>query len=360
MNVVDQQELGDERWDQLCAEATGSWFWHTSAWRDYTLAYRPTLHSRSAAFAVMDGGEPVALVPLMIEDLPDGPGRRLSFGGDACWSPALVAGIDHGRGALAFRAALTHIDEVARETDALSVALRLSPLAQAIDEHTSLLLAATTRAGYGDISLCSHIVDLDVAREQLRAAMTKGHRADISRGRRTLRAVVATGAEAVADFNAYRAMHALAAGRVTRPERTFELMELWLATGLAALAKATKDDCPVGFAYLVLYGDGAYYGSAANHPDHGRDPIGHVLHAATMEWLQDRGVRRYEFGLQQFGPLPHDVPSGRDLGIAQFKRGFGGRSVPYIIREKWFSPQAYRDAWTIRTERYISALGGSA
>jgi len=356
VDIIDSGQLGDERWDQLCGSAIGAWFWHTTSWRDYTLAYSPALESRTLAFAVVDAGRPVALVPLMVENIPENGGRRMSFGGDACWSPALVDGTDPSRRAVAMRNALDHIDALAKEEEAKSVALRLSPLAIGADDHLSLFLATTTRAGYLDVSLCSQVIDLDVGPALLRSAMTKGHRADVTRGRRTLVATVSTGDEAVADFSGYRAMHALAAGRVTRPPTTFELMETWLVNGRAALVKATKDGCPVGYAYLVLYRDAAYYGSAANHPDHERDPIGHVMHAASMEWLQERGIRRYELGMQQFGPLPHDLPSERELRIARFKRGFGGRSVPLVIREKWFSPEAYRQAWETRNARYMNAV----
>ena len=166
---------------------------------------------------------------------------------------------------------------------------------------------------------------------------------------------MSTGPSGVADFPAYRAMHALAAGRVTRPPGTFDLMEAWLATSAGALVRAVKDGTAVGFMYLILHGESAYYASAANHPDYGDDPVGHVLHAAAIDWLRDCGLRRYELGLQQFGPLPYNLPSGKDLGIARFKRGFGGQTVPLLVREKWYSPLAYQRTTAERTERYVRA-----
>ena len=359
MDVVAASELGDEQWDRLCEDAAGAWFWHTSAWRDYTLAYRPALESRSVAFAVMDGTQPAALVPLMLEKDPEQDRQRFSFGGDACWSPAIAGTDDPLRADAALRTTLHRIDELADTHGADSVALRLSPLANGWSDHLPALLAATTRAGYADASLSSQVIDLDVDPHALRAAMTKGHRADITRGRRILDTTVSTGAEAVADFPAYQAMHALAAGRVTRPAETFRLMESWLTTGSAALVKAMKDGEAVGYTYLILHAGGTYYASAANHPDHAADPIGHVLHAAAIDWLKERGFHRYELGLQQFGPLPHDVPSDKGLGIARFKRGFGGRTLPLVVREKWYSDEAYRRALETRVERYAKAAGSS-
>jgi hypothetical protein len=355
VDIVDAAELGDDHWDRLCEGATGGWFWHTSAWRDYTLAYRPALQSCSLAFAVVEAGQPLALVPLMVENSPDQGARRFSFGGDACWSPAIVAGADTSRTEPALRSALDHVDSLAAEHGADSVTLRLSPVAVAWQDHMPLLMAATTRSGYADVSLASQVIDLGASAAALRSAMTKGHRADITRGRRLLDVTVSAGANAVAEFPAYQAMHARAAGRVTRPAATFQMMRSWLAGGTAVLLTARHGDAAVGFTYLILYGDGAYYASAANHPDHGAEPIGHVLHAGAIDWLRAQGARWYELGLQQFGALPHQVPSDKELGIARFKRGFGGRTVPLLTREKWYSAGAYRRAVESRMDRYVAA-----
>ena len=173
MDIVDAAQLGDERWDLVCGAAMGAWFWHTSAWRDYTVAYRPALQSQSLAFAVVDRGQPLALVPLMVENDPGGFGRRFSFGGDACWSPAMMAGADHGRQRTALRTVLEHIDLLAADHGVDSVALRLSPLAAGWIEYAPLFLAATTRAGYVDASVCSQVIDLGREPQAIRAAMTR-------------------------------------------------------------------------------------------------------------------------------------------------------------------------------------------
>ena len=53
--------------------------------------------------------------------------------------------------------------------------------------------------------------------------------------------------------------------------------------------------------------------------------------------MSERGFELYELGLQQFGELPYDAPSAKDLGLARFKRGFGGILRPLVTREKTFS-----------------------
>jgi hypothetical protein len=323
-------------WEELCARASGAWFWHKRPWLEYTLAYRPRAESASLAFALRDGGELVAAVPLMLER--DDEGLQFSFGGGPCWAPAVSSELPPHRFERVLNEVFARVDELAGSHGAGSVSWRLTPLAGEWVSYLPFFLAATTRAGYVDVSLTSTVVDVSRPIEEIRARMTKGHRSAITAaGRAGLSATVLTGAEAGPSFDAYRRMHARAAGRVTRPARTFELMADWLVDGSAALVQADHEGRAAGFAYLILDARRAYYASGANDPDIGSVPVGQALQNAALEWLSAGGFERYELGLQQFGPLPYDTPSDKDLGIARFKRGFGGLTLPLATRRKDFS-----------------------
>lgn len=326
----------ESSWDDFCETAAGAWFWHKLAWRDYTLAYRPEARSRSLAFAVRDAGRVVAAVPLMIEEHGDGP--RFSFGGGPCWAPAVAPELPPQRRERVLTEAFAHVDELARTHGATSASWRLTPLAGDFTGYLPLFLAATTRAGYVDVSLTSSVVDVARPFAEIRAQMSKGHRAAIASGARLgLSALVISGDGASSDFDAYRELHAKAAGRVTRPAETFELMRDWLVAGRAALVRADLEGGVAGFAYLNLDGARAYYTSGANEPEIGQVPVGQALQGAALQWLSSAGYERYELGLQQFGELPYDSPSDKDLGISRFKRGFGGLIVPLATRRKEFS-----------------------
>ncbi|MGN6869655.1 MAG: GNAT family N-acetyltransferase [Solirubrobacteraceae bacterium] len=336
MELIPLDEGLEASWDEFCTRAAGAWFWHRRAYREYTLAYRPQAHSRSLAFAVRDGGELVAAVPLMVEEHDDGP--RFSFGGGPCWAPAVAPDLPPHRLERVLNEAFAHVDELAGTHGVRSVSWRLTPLANDWGSYLPFFLAATTRAGYADVSLTSSVIDVSRPIDEIRARMTKGHRSAITAAGRTgLSATVLTGADAGPSFDAYRSMHARAAGRVTRPAQTFELMKEWLVDEEAALVEAEYEGAPAGYAYLVLDAGRAYYGSAANEPEIGNLPVGQSLQNAALEWLNARGFELYEIGLQQFGELPYDLPSSKDLGLARFKRGFGGILRPLVTREKTFS-----------------------
>src|SRR5206468_7207838 len=126
----------------------------------------------------------------------------------------------------------------------------------------------------------SQVVDLtDADDDALLRSMTKGHRAAVKKAMKAMEVDALDGAsvESADAFDAYQQMHQRAAGRVTRPQRTFDLMRTWLGTGHAVLFAARRGGGFLGFAYVLRFARGAYYASAANDPDESREPVGHAV-----------------------------------------------------------------------------------
>jgi len=160
-------------------------------------------------------------------------------------------------------------------------------------------------------------------------------------------------------FDAYQQMHQRAAGRVTRPQRTFDLMRTWLGTGHAVLFAARRGGGFLGFAYVLRFARGAYYASAANDPDESREPVGHAVQWRALTWLRDNGITTYELGAQPFGAVPHDDASEKELAIARFKRGFGGIAVPLFAGERYWTADAMAPV-AARLARFVAKLNPEA
>jgi len=176
--------------------------------------------------------------------------------------------------------------------------------------------------------------------------VTKGHRSAISSIRRTVDVhVESTGSVSFPD---YVALHRRLAGTSVRPPATYDMMQEWLATGHGALVVASSGTRRVGFAYLLLDGEGALYASAAVEPEFADRPVGHAVQDEAIGWLGRHGFTRYELGLQQFPGVPLDHPSTKELGIAKFKRGFGGRLAPLAVMEKYYDDRRWRELWSER------------
>jgi hypothetical protein len=52
----------------------------------------------------------------------------------------------------------------------------------------------------------------------------------------------------------------------------------------------------------------------------------------TVRWLKSQGFYKYELGAQYRGVLPYDESTEKERAISLFKRGFGGKEVPLIVR----------------------------
>ena len=337
----------EAEWDAFCRAESGAWFWHTGDWTAFMLASKPERDGRSLAFAVRGGRELLAVVPLAIDQ------DQLMLAGAPCWAPAVRADLDEARAGQALRIALEHVDAMAREHGAVRAAFQVSPLT------ASCFAPAALRTGYLDISRTSQVLDLRVGAEALRRGMSKGHRAAVKRGTARFAVDVLSGADAThASLHDFRALHEAAAGRQTRPPETYDRMAEWAQHGDALLVIARDGDTIVGGSYLSVFNRRAYYSSAAMDRSLSHQPVGHALQWAAIEWLIAHGVETYELGLQQFGPLLHDVPTDKERAISRFKRGFGGVLRLAPAYEKWYSAAAFRAAIDARTQTYAAATFG--
>jgi len=339
ISIILLDDTHRQAWDDFCLRTSEAWFWHTTHWLDYTLAYRPECTPSSHSFLVFAGGEIVAICPLVLEtSLEAGEEiRQFSNGGDAVPAPAFADGLPENTRSKVARAVLRQIDALAAVNRVHRISFRISPPARWFWRFTHPQPNPLLQNGFSDISLLTQVIDLSLPEEQLLRDMRKGHRADIKRAEKLMSASVLDSSNITADaFQRYRLLHRKAAGRTTRPLKTFELMHSWIQQGLAVLSCATLDGKDIGFALVSVYKDGAYYSSGCVDPDYNHLPVGHLLQWAAMQWLKAHKVRHYEIGLQLCSSQPHSIVSEKEWNISFFKRGFGGSTVPAWRAEKFY------------------------
>lgn len=356
-----RQGCGD--WDAFCAASDDAWFFHTSAWLEYTLAYRPEWRPESHCFFVMQGDRVLAICPLMAERRTFG-GRQViefGYGGEPCPMPALAPGLSDSVRKSILNAVFARVDAIAAEAGAERVSFRSWPLAPGRWKAAPGQVNPLLYFGFSDISLPSQVIEVQQSDADLLRQMRHGHRSDIKRAATMLQAQVYDAGNITDEvFTAYRLLHHKAAGRVTRPPETFALMLQWIREGSAALACARHDGIAVGFSLALCYKDGAYYGSSCNDPECDQLPIGHLLQWQTMRWLRDRGSRHYETGQQVYAPLPYAPASAKEINISLFKRGFGGRPVAAWTGEKFYSRAYYDEVMEQRSRAYRESIPGIA
>jgi hypothetical protein len=358
---MDIEQLNPDRyqeWDEFCLRSEDAWFWHTTEWLNYTQNYRQELESKPLSFMLINNHRIIGVCPLFLETLEVSGEKvkELSFGG----SPNLLAALENGltdkvrekRFAIVFE----QINKLAKEYSAVRASIRASPLSpsyllKGIQNFVPL------KGGYVPISLTTQLIKTSKSIDSLWTDIRHGHAYDISRGMKYI-TTTAYDKSNITDeiYYQYQMLHHKAAGRVTRPQITFDLMKKWIKQGYATLFAASLNQKTVGFSFVYTYKNAAYYGSAANDPDFEQEPVGHVLQWKTIQWLKEHNYTLYEVGLQNYIPLPYCPVAPKEIAISTFKRGFGGFPVNLFIGEKYFSSQYYLEINKERQQRFLETI----
>lgn len=353
MRAAPLHEIGREAWDRAAGEAAGGWFWHTRPYADFLLELGSGRGAYDRSFAIVDESGIVAVCPVYVDEA-DG-ARYFGCGGEPVAFPAIApqASPAQRERALAF-----YIEELARLAAELAVAyVRLKIPALAPLEAASALPAINpmSRLGFIDLPLATHVIDLAPPLEALWSDVRKGHRYDIRRADKICETAAWDASTITPEvFQRYQTTHHRDAGRVTRSQRSFDIMLDWIRSGNAMLLEATHCAEVAAFVLLILYRGGAYYGSGCKNPDLAQLTASHLLQWKAVEWLKAHGYSHYDLGVQFFGPQWWHVPGAKELGIARYKRGFGGRTCSLHLSERFYSAEFAEGALRERAQKLAS------
>jgi hypothetical protein len=285
-------------WDAFVAHHPRGWFFHTSRWIDYCLAYHPGAEDLS--FAITVDGVVRAVCPLVKE------GDAFLMGGNPGAEPIGDA---------------EHMDVIERVVDAAARhrgVTRWALRGHATPSHAEMVVPERMR----ETSWHTHVMDLRVGEPEaaLFAALRKSYRQDIRKAEaRGVEFQVAAAPWAV--LAAHR-LHARVAGRETRPQATWDLMAQWAYHGHLLVALAVDPEHPEdslrGMAMAIRWGRHAYYASGATLD--GGLSHGLVWHLARALRC-DGATRTFELGW-----AARDGDTDKEKAIAFFKSGFGGET----------------------------------
>ena len=117
-----------------------------------------------------------------------------------------------------------------------------------------------------------------------------------------------------------RELHAVVAGRVTRPIETWIEQEVLIKKGAGVLISALKAGEFVGAAFFFVSGSSSYYASGVSVRALHDDQIGHGLISAGVRVLRQQSIPYLDVGIVN----STDTNSQKDRGIQKFKSLFRG------------------------------------
>ena len=341
------------KWNEACEKSSNAWFWHTTYWMNYVIHYKPEYNPIQKSFFVKENNVIIAVCPLILEN--DEGQKKFSFSSFAVPSPALSDQIGSKKQKKILDFIFEYIDNQAKMLELKKASFRFSPLSDFSIQSKGYPYNYLLKYGYLDATLNTQILDVSPDPEHLRSDVRKGHKYDINRASKLLEVRIFD-AKSIdrATFDLYCELHHKDAGRITRPQITFDMMFDWVKKGYAILvgARLKETERFVGFTYHVIYKQGAYYASACSDPDCGELPIAHFILWESIRWLHNKGKYFFEIGWQFYGSEFRSHTSPKECQISKFKRGFGGEQVPQIVGEKYYDPDFFEKEYMKKLKNY--------
>jgi hypothetical protein len=299
MNIKKLEPQYYEAWNEFCFNH--HWFWHSTHWIDYLSHSKLGVEFIDHSFFLEQNGQIVSIVPLIQE-------------GDQLTS----VGFEDRK-------------EILREVKRI-----------ALENGIKRVQVNSDIKEYLNISGYTCILDLEDIRP------SKGHKSAIKKSEKYL-----TYRE-TADIERFKADYFRIAGKVTRPDRTFELLGRWVNQGYGMLLEALFEDKTAGYAYVLYWKDYAYYFMSAVEPECKQYNVSHYLQSVAFDLLRQKGVQYYELGEQVYDSLICQ-PSDKERNISLFKRSFGGQIVQSPASEMFFDAEYMRQIYAERVNNYIGS-----
>ena len=354
------QPLDDrgDAWNSFAKQSEDAWFWHTTHWMEYTQEYSADRFIANSSFTIVENETILAICPLVTErDVLEERGNKFSYSGGPIPFPATRNDLSPAKKQQVLNLYVQTLTSIAQRTDVGYVSVRVPSVAKSYMAFGAPFASPMLRYGYIDLAHLTQVIDLREEASVLWGNIRKGHKADIKRAEQSCEVTVWDGGSITTEkFQEYQSLHAKDAGKVTRSQTTFDLMRAWVEDGNAILVEAQHAGQTAAFSLVILFNSGAYYGSSCKDPDLVGIPASHLIQWRTISWLKEHGIDWYDVGVQQFSPQWFDPAGAKDISIADFKRGFGGATVPLVTAEFFYDKALLKRTFESRLDGYLSSL----
>jgi len=324
MEIFEYEDKIKNEWNDFCLNSPDSWFWYTRWFCDFIKGIHGDSLIKDESFTVINRNKIVAVIPVMC--VRNSNTVNLIFGDQPLpwplFSSLLSAKELKNIKALVFE----NYRKIALTYDADFIDTYGTTLSETMYLNKNIIVDPTLPFGYVGRSHHTCSIYLTPDKKVLWGSVRKGHKSSIKSFNKFFEVKTWCNEITGEEFEEYRKLHALAAGRTTRPSLTFDMMKSWIETGNGLLIGASRDGVFCGFIYIIIYKKAAYYASAANHPDmEDSFGVGHGLIWEAINQCKDKGLHILEMGKQYYGTSDDD--SDKEINISNFKRGFGGNLI---------------------------------
>ena len=323
--------------DNFLKESIFAWFQHSYDWIKYTVNMHKS-NSIDLSFVVFQNNILVALVPLVKEPIKNFEDKnQLSMSGFPTVYPAILSSLSINNVRKLEKIIFKKIFKIIEEQDISYVNIYISPLSDGILKG-KINANPLLKFGFNDTSISTNILMLnkdileifnsfsDTTKNKIRYAETNKLHTTIF-DQQNINSDI---------FNKYKNIHLDAAGRKTRPEKTWDIMYQWIKDGKSILAITFKDKKEIAGQIINTFNKKAYFQSGATLPEYSTfKGTGHYAHWKIIQYLHSINFTNYEIGWNWYNGISEEVADIKMQSISQFKRSFGAEIYP-VFRGEWF------------------------
>tara|TARA_B100000315_G_C14583611_1_gene591784 strand:- start:2413 stop:3420 length:1008 start_codon:yes stop_codon:yes gene_type:complete len=200
------------------------------------------------------------------------------------------------------------------------------------DGELSTLSRYLLANGASEASVFSQVIDLVKEEADIKSRVRKSYRSLINWGKRELMPkVFGSGQLTWEQMDAFRQLHIREAKRETRSKKSWERQFEMVEAEQAFVVLGHLEGELVSAGLFMHSQTNCYYGISASRRDLFDKPLFHSLMWTAILHAKQLGCRWFESGKQiypnQFEDKP---PSLKELGISEFKAGFGGDTRMFL------------------------------
>ena len=347
-------DINQEELNSLIEHSPTSWFQHTDQWRKYTLNMRKS-GSSNLSFGVFQNNKLVAFSPLIKEYIYDSQDKNeLSMAGFPSVYPVILGTLSKKNKDKVERLIFEEIFKIVKDENISYMNFYVPPLSNAVLKK-DMTVNPLAKFGFHDTTISTNILNLENQEDALFRNFRNGVKNDIKTASKNGFETKIYDQENITSktFDIYKNIHFQAAGRKTRPDKTWDTMFNWIEKGLSILAVTKKGDKHISCQLINIFDKKAHYQSGATKPEYKRERgSGPIAQWEIIKYLKLNNFTHYELGWNMYPNISQEVADSKMLGISMFKAGFGADIYP-LFRGEWFKDKGYmKKIYDDRFEKY--------
>lgn len=345
-SVIGREELGQAEWDAFVDASDEAWLWHRFDAQDVLAARRGR---NVLSFAIRESGGQERIVAIVPLHLVEGGYSKLfsvkvldSFGGVACLNDL---GSKQKKKVLDF--VREQFINLALQCKVVQIDLRLTPMAPAYRGEQCPKVNPLLHLGVENRLTQTYVIDLQYSKEELWDRLLGYCRTHIRKAEKE--GFVIREADSFADVEKYYGLHLETYYRTGVEPHPFKYFEhIWRSFTIKGYSKiflAERDGELVAADNEAFYKKGVVGWTAAGKSGATKG-INNLLHWHAIRYFKERGFEWYESG--EAFPAAR---GGKNKGLNDFKKSFGGELYPYYRGEIVMRPVLLETANWLKTLR---------